>query len=358
MRQKSPAKTGKAKAGAAKSSGSKSGKSHAVEVAGVALSHPDRVYWDDAGVTKKMLAEYYTQVWDWMQPHVAGRVLALVRCPDGAAGQCFFQKHASAGIDAEHLHIGARRWRQIDRGRQRAGRSFRWRRPACWKSTSAARSTDHLEEADRLVFDLDPGPGIEWKDVIAAAREVRQRLRELKLESFVKTTGGKGLHVVLPIRPVPWDEAKDFCRRLAEQMAADQPDRFTATIKKVGAEEPHLHRLSAQQPRGDRHRALFDAGASGRDGLDAADLGGIGLAEDAERLHGGKSAEAARPAAPRSLARHRPDQAELAVVQCPESKNPIAAGKIGGSKLYGVSVLSTRSRSSLANGFCNTGLPR
>jgi bifunctional non-homologous end joining protein LigD len=83
------------------------------------------------------------------------------------------------------------------------------------------------------VFDLDPGPGVEWKDVIAAAREVRQRLRELKLESFVKTTGGKGLHVVLPIKATRWDEAKDFCRRLAEQMSADNPDRFTATIKKV-----------------------------------------------------------------------------------------------------------------------------
>ena len=94
-------------------------------------------------------------------------------------------------------------------------------------------STADLEQADRLVFDLDPGPGVEWKEVIAAAREVRKRLNDLKLESFVKTTGGKGLHVVLSIKPVPWDDAKDFCRRMAEQMAADSPDRFTATIKKV-----------------------------------------------------------------------------------------------------------------------------
>ena len=86
------------------------------------------------------------------------------------------------------------------------------------------------------MFDLDPGPGVAWKDVIAAAREVRQRLRGLKLESFVKTTGGKGLHVVLPIKPAPWDDVKDFCRRLAEQMAKDHPDRFTATIKKVARE--------------------------------------------------------------------------------------------------------------------------
>ena len=91
---------------------------------------------------------------------------------------------------------------------------------------------DHLEEADRLVFDLDPGPGIGWKDIVAAAREVRERLTALKLKSFLKTSGGKGLHVVLPIRPTPWDEAKDFCRRVAEQMEADAPDRFTSVIKK------------------------------------------------------------------------------------------------------------------------------
>jgi bifunctional non-homologous end joining protein LigD len=167
-----------------------------------------------------------------MQPHITGRVLALVRCPDGATGQCFFQKHVSAGIDAKHL-------KQVpDDG----DKSIAVDSVAGLVSLAQAgvleihvrgSSIDRLEEADRLVFDLDPGPGVEWKDVIVAAREVRQRLRDLKLESFVKTTGGKGLHVVLPIRPAPWDDAKDFCRRIAEQMAADSPDRFTATIKKV-----------------------------------------------------------------------------------------------------------------------------
>jgi bifunctional non-homologous end joining protein LigD len=226
LRQKAPIKIGTAKAG------TKSGKSNAVQVASVTLTHPDRLYWEDAGVTKQMLAEYYTQVWDWMQPHITGRVLALVRCPDGATGQCFFQKHVSAGIDAKHLKQVA------DDG----DKSIAVDSVAGLVSLAQAgvleihvrgSSIDRLEEADRLVFDLDPGPGVEWKDVIVAAREVRQRLRDLKLESFVKTTGGKGLHVVLPIRPAPWDDAKDFCRRIAEQMAADSPDRFTATIKKV-----------------------------------------------------------------------------------------------------------------------------
>ena len=87
------------------------------------------------------------------------------------------------------------------------------------------------------MFDLDPGPGIAWKDVIGAAREVRERLEDLKLKSFVKTTGGKGLHVVLPIRPAPWDEAKEFCRGIAEGMAADNRARYTATIKKAARDK-------------------------------------------------------------------------------------------------------------------------
>jgi bifunctional non-homologous end joining protein LigD len=228
-RQKSPAKTAPARAAGVKG---KVGKSKGVEVAGVALSHPDRVYWEDAGVTKKMLAEYYTQVWDWMRPHVTGRVLALVRCPDGAAGQCFFQKHASAGIDGKRL-VSV----QDDGDKSIAIDSVEGlvslAQSGVLEVHVRGSSTGDLEKADRLVFDLDPGPGVEWKDVIAAAREVRKRLTDLKLESFVKTTGGKGLHVVLPIKPAPWDDAKDFCRRLAEQMAADDPGRFTATIKKV-----------------------------------------------------------------------------------------------------------------------------
>ena len=227
LRQKSPTKTAPAKSGKARA-----GKSQAVEVADVALSHPDRVYWEDAGVTKEMLAEYYTVVWDWMRPHVTGRVLALVRCPDGASGQCFFQKHASAGIDARHLVSVP-----DDGDKSIAVDSVQGlvslAQAGVLEIHVRGSSTDRLEEADRLVFDLDPGPGVEWKDVIAAAREVRQRLKDLRLESFVKTTGGKGLHVVLPIKATPWDDAKDFCRRMAEQMAADRPDRFTATIKKV-----------------------------------------------------------------------------------------------------------------------------
>jgi len=208
----------------------KTRKTQAVAVAGVALSHPDRVYWKDAHVTKQMLAEYYTQVWDWMRPHVTDRVLALVRCPDGASGQCFFQKHASAGITADHLKLVP------DDGDKSIALDgvdglVALAQAGVLEVHVRGSTIDHLEEADRLVFDLDPGPGVTWKEIIEAARDVRKRLNDLKLESFVKTTGGKGLHVVLPIKSTPWAEAKDFCRRLAEQMAADQPERFIAVAR-------------------------------------------------------------------------------------------------------------------------------
>ena len=187
-----------------------------VTVGEIALTHPDRVYWDDAGVTKRDLAEYLRarSGTGCGRTSPAGR-LRCVRCPEGAAGQCFFQKHASAGIATEHLHLVPEKGDKIISiddldglialvQARRAGNPYPRHAPSTISS-----------EADRLVFDLDPGPGAGWKDVVAAAREVRERLAAFKLKSFVKTSGGKGLHVVVPIKPAPWDEAKDFCHAIA-----------------------------------------------------------------------------------------------------------------------------------------------
>jgi bifunctional non-homologous end joining protein LigD len=203
-----------------------------VAVAGVTLSHPDRTYWDDVGITKWMLAEYYEQVWDRMRPHVTGRVLALVRCPDGQTASCFFQKHASGGVDPKRLHLVPEPDGDKSISIDDLPGLVSLAQAGVLEIHSRGSSVDRLEEADRLVFDLDPGPGVEWNDVVAAAREVRKRLAGLGLESFVKTTGGKGLHVVLPIAPVPWDAAKEFCHGFAARLAGDDPDRFTAVIKK------------------------------------------------------------------------------------------------------------------------------
>ncbi|MGH6665391.1 MAG: DNA ligase D [Pseudolabrys sp.] len=201
------------------------------EVSGVALSHPDRVYWEDAGVSKHDLAEFYAGIWKWMAPHVVGRPIALLRCPEGAAGQCFFQKHAAAGIATEHLHLVPEKGDKIISIDDLSG-LISLVQAGVLEIHTRGTTIDDRERADRLVFDLDPGPGTSWKDVVAAAREVRKRLDSLRLKSFLKTSGGKGLHVVLPVRPMPWDTAKDFCHAVAASMAADEPERYVASATK------------------------------------------------------------------------------------------------------------------------------
>ncbi len=197
----------------------------------VRLTHPDRVYWSDAGVTKEELATYYTKVWTYMRPHVTGRVLALLRCPDGADGECFFQKHARAGIPTEFLHAVQEEGETIIAIDDLDG-LIALVQGGALEIHVRGSAVDDRERADRLVFDLDPGPGVDFDAVIEAAREVRRRLQRVKLRSFVKTTGGKGLHVVVPIKPTPWDEAKDFSHAVAESMAKDDPDHYLATATK------------------------------------------------------------------------------------------------------------------------------
>jgi bifunctional non-homologous end joining protein LigD len=201
--------------------------------ASVRLTHPDRLYWPDAGITKQGLAEFYAAIWDWIAPHVVDRPLSLVRCPEGVEGECFFQKHAWAG-----LHGSVTQARDGDEEllviHDLEGLTSLVQAGVLEIHPWGATRHD-LDRPDRLVFDLDPGEGIPWPEVIAAALEVRTRLKDIGLESFVKTSGGKGLHVVVPVRPEhSWDEAKDFTLRLAAGMAKDAPGRFTARLSKGG----------------------------------------------------------------------------------------------------------------------------
>jgi bifunctional non-homologous end joining protein LigD len=203
------------------------GKRRSAQFGRVTLTHPDRVYWRDAGVTKEQLAKYYKKIWKRMRPHVTGRVLALVRCPEGAEGQCFFQKHARLGIPTEFLHLVQEKGEKIIALDHLDG-LIALVQGGVLEVHARGSAVDDRERADRLVFDLDPGPGTDFKDVKDAAREVRLRLRRVKLKSFVKTTGGKGLHVVVPIRPTPWDVAKKFAQAVAASMAKDDAHRYTA----------------------------------------------------------------------------------------------------------------------------------
>jgi bifunctional non-homologous end joining protein LigD len=202
------------------------------EDANVRLSHPDRVYWVDVGVTKQQLADYYVSIWDWIAPHIVNRPLALVRCPEGTKGQCFFQKHVAAGIVDTNL------LRKVDAKEKdvivvdHVDDLVALVQSGTLEIHVRGSTLDHLEVCDRIVFDLDPGEGIDWKEVVNAGYDVRDRLSACKLESFVKLSGGKGLHVVVPIAGSDWDMAKAFAYEVAAAMAADAPQRYVAKTAK------------------------------------------------------------------------------------------------------------------------------
>jgi bifunctional non-homologous end joining protein LigD len=198
----------------------------------VRFTHPDRVYWVDVGVTKQDLAEYYRSVWEWMAPHVVDRPLALVRCPEGTKGECFFQKHASAGLTEKNLRtvIDSKK-RQIIAIEDLDG-LLSLVQAGVLEVHVRGSLIDRLNRCDRIVFDIDPGEEVGWPAVVAAARDVRERLAAIKLESFVKLSGGKGLHVVLPVEGADWDTTKTFAQAVALAMTADAPDRYVAKMTK------------------------------------------------------------------------------------------------------------------------------
>ena len=199
----------------------------------VRLTHPDRLYWKDVGVTKQGLADYYSEVWPHAAPFIINRPLALVRCPDGVGGQCFFQKHAWRGQSHEILKAhdpeDAEPIIAIDGlpgllGLVQGGvlEIHPW-----------GSQLGDLDRPDFINMDLDPGPDVAWSEVIEAAIEVRERLKAARLTSFVKTSGGKGLHVVAPLEPrADWNAVKAFAKGLADAMASDSPQRYVATVTK------------------------------------------------------------------------------------------------------------------------------
>jgi bifunctional non-homologous end joining protein LigD len=201
-------------------------------VADVRLTHPDRVYWPDDGVTKKQLAEYYASVWDWMKPHILGRALSLVRAPEGITGETFFQKHIAANIKGSPLRRAVPGKDHDVIAVESVTDLIALVQSGALEIHVRGSRLDSLETCDRIVFDLDPGEGVSWKDIVAGARETRERLKDLKLDSFVKLSGGKGIHVVLPIADADWDAAKAFAQKIAFAMAADSPRLYLAKMTK------------------------------------------------------------------------------------------------------------------------------
>lgn len=208
------------------------GKNRETQIGQVRLTHPDRIYWPDAGVTKQQLAEYYDMVWEHIAPHIVGRPLALLRCPDGIAGQCFFQKHIPATIKESSLRRMVKAKEKDVIVADGLDELLTLVQSGALELHVRGSRLEQLEICDRIVFDLDPGEGVTWQQMVAAGRDVRERLASLKLESFVKLSGGKGLHVMLPIKGSDWDTAKDFAQAVAFAMAADDPKRYVAKMTK------------------------------------------------------------------------------------------------------------------------------
>jgi bifunctional non-homologous end joining protein LigD len=205
-------------------------------VAGVTITHPDRVLYADAGVTKLDLARYYEQIADWILPQIVGRPLTIVRCPAGQGGECFYQKHWTDSLpDAVHsvdvdASDGVDKYVLVN---DLAGLVSLVQMGVLEFHPWPARD-DNLERPDRLVFDLDPGEGVAWAAVVAGAKMMRDRLADLGLETFVRTTGGKGLHVVAPLgRRNSWEELKAFAKLVADAVVRDDPKHFIATMSKA-----------------------------------------------------------------------------------------------------------------------------
>jgi bifunctional non-homologous end joining protein LigD len=204
----------------------------------VRLTHPAKVLDAASGLTKQALADYYRAVAEWMLPHIAGRPLSLVRCPEGTASQCFFQKHVTSALPQGI--------RAVDVPDKKTGKI----EPYITLATAEALAglaqmgvlevhpwgsrNDDLEHPDRLIFDLDPDESLPWSAVTEAAGDVRSRLKKLGLTSFLKTTGGKGLHVVIPIEPtLDWATAKGFAHAFVAAMEKASPSRYLTKMTKA-----------------------------------------------------------------------------------------------------------------------------
>ncbi|WP_150291860.1 DNA ligase D [Sphingobium estronivorans] len=203
----------------------------------VTISHPDRLIFPEAKISKGQLADYYAAMGGAMLPWIAGRPISLVRCPQGRAKKCFFQKHDSGSFGEHVKHVPIREkdgtredYLYIDETDgliacvQMGAIEFHG-----WGSL-----VEDVERPDRMVFDLDPDEGLDFEDVKKAARDIRRALEDLGLVSFPMLSGGKGVHVIVPLTPdAEWPQVKDFADRFARALAASEPDRFTATMSKA-----------------------------------------------------------------------------------------------------------------------------
>jgi bifunctional non-homologous end joining protein LigD len=212
-------------------------------VAGVRISHPDRLIYPDLGISKIQLARYFEKIDAWIVPHVAGRPLTLVHCPAGLAAPCIYLKHAKAWGPSALRRVRIKEKTKV--GEYLVADSIEAVVSLAqmgiveihtWNST-----TEDIERPNRIVWDLDPGPEVTWTQVVKAAVFVREVLKTLGLTSWVKTTGGRGLHVVVPIKPAPAvARCLEFSRDVSEAIARTDRQLYTTTFAKLGRERKIL----------------------------------------------------------------------------------------------------------------------
>ncbi len=208
-----------------------------ITIEGVSLTNPGRVLFPDIGLIKLDLARYYETVAPYMLPYVVRRPISLVRCPEGYTKECFFQRHAMKGMSDTIKEIA------IPGGESKKDYLYIEGEPGLFGLVQIGVleihdwgvSLDHINTPDRIVLDLDPDEGLDLATLKAAAIEVRDFLADLGLKSFLRSTGGKGLHVVAPLRPKRgWAEVKAFSKAIADALASARPDRYTANpLKKT-----------------------------------------------------------------------------------------------------------------------------
>ncbi|MWJ27470.1 DNA ligase D [Halomonas sp. ZH2S] len=209
------------------------------DVLGVRLTHPDRILFPEQGLTKLDLARFYEDIQDWILPHLARRPLSLVRCPQGRTDECFFQKHPRSAIpdNVPRIEIpekgGSADYLYVESAADLVGLV----QAGALEIHPWGSHIDDVEHPDMLIFDLDPSPGVNWKEILRVAGTLRDRLESLGMQSFVRTSGGKGLHLVVPLVPeADWEQTKAFARAVAQLHAKDDPERLTTQMSKTKRE--------------------------------------------------------------------------------------------------------------------------
>ncbi|HEY0338932.1 MAG TPA: DNA ligase D, partial [Burkholderiales bacterium] len=204
-------------------------------VAGVKLSNPTKLLYAEAGITKRDLAVFYETIGDWILPHLRNRPLTLVRCPNGWDKQCFYQKHPDAKVDSiiERVTVQESNGPTLYMMANSVSAIVALLQMGALELHPFGSSTPKLGCPDRITFDFDPDDSVSWETLVEAAHLLKTLLEELGLQTFIKTTGGKGLHVVIPVKPeFGWDEIKNFTKAIAELLVRSFPDRFVATVTK------------------------------------------------------------------------------------------------------------------------------